>query len=113
MLKLTSQAGRVAFILAVIDTMRSTAASPVTVSDLELVAEAEVQKRPRFKPCMAENIPFVSTIEAARYLAHHRRDLWEDSAAAYRQDAHAVMENLRNRVKNWCNADNRVGYYWI
>lgn len=115
MLKLTSQAARVAFILAVIDTVKHDIpqGQRLSIQDLEDIAEAEVQKRPRFKPCMAENIPFASTIEAVRYLAHHRRDLWENSKAAQRYDAHAVMENLRNTVKRWCNADNRFGYYWI
>jgi hypothetical protein len=111
---LTSQAARVAFILSVIDAMKTPNAPGVpTVSDLEQVVADEVQKKRTRAPCMAENLPFNSTIEAARYLAHHRRDLWVNSAAAMRQDAHAVTENLRNRVKNWCNADTHVGYYWI
>jgi hypothetical protein len=115
MLKLTSQAGRVAFILGVIDSMRGPVhpSAPIKVADLRDILADEVQKRPRTKPCVAENMVFPSTIEAARYLAHHRRDLWENSKAAQRQDAHAVMENLRNRVKNWCNSDDRFGYYWI
>lgn len=119
MLTLTSQAARVALILSMIDTMKTPLReqAPLQTRDLEALLENEVQKRPRTRPCVAEGRAFPSTIEAARYLAHHRRDLWENSAAAMRQDAHAVMENLRNRVKRYCNDDYRnnarVGYYWI
>ena len=114
MFKLTSQAARVAFILSVIDKMEGpSTANSITAGDLRQVLEQEVTKRPRLKPCVAEHREFPSTIAAARYLAHHRRDLWENSRAAQRQDAHAVMENLRNRVKNWCNGDATDGYYWI
>lgn len=118
MLKLTSQAGRVAFILSVIDTMKNSAdTAPMPLATVEAILEQEVRPRTRRRACVAEGRVFESTIAAAHYLAHHRRDLWENSAAAKRQDAHAVMENLRNRVKNWCNADYRdnarVGYYWI
>jgi hypothetical protein len=110
-MKLTSQSARVAFILQAIDMVRGPAAP--LANFLEQAATTEVQKRPRFKPCVAEGKTFNSTIEAARYLSWHRKDLWVGSAAELRGDAHAVMENLRNRVKNWCNADDVVGYYWI
>ena len=113
MLKLTSQSDRVTLLLHIIDTMNGADVTPVTVKDLELITEQEVTKRSRHKPCVAEGRVFKSTIDAARYLAHHRRDLWENSKAAQRMDAHAVTENLRNRVKNWCNRDNVHGYYWI
>ena len=115
MMKLTAQADRVAFILAIIDTMKCAqdTGPALKVIDVESVLAQEVQKRPRLKPCVAEHRVFPSTISAAHYLAHHRPDLWVNSAAARRQDAHAVMENLRNRVKNWCNGDTTPGYYWI
>jgi len=112
-MRLTSQAGRVALLLAVIDTMKCSNPNPITVSDLKKIVSDEVQTRRTRAPCVAEGIEFPSTIAAANYLAHHRRDLWVNSAAAQRMDAHAVMENLRNRVKNWCNADKYVGYYWV
>ena len=102
---LTSQAARVAFILNVLDSM--------TRAEIVHTLEQEVQPRRRYAPCVAENLYFPSTIAAAHYLAHHRQDLWVNSKAAQRQDAHAVMENLRNRVKNWCNRDDVFGYYWV
>ena len=111
-MKLTSQASRVSLILSMIDTMKGTCPNPITQGDLERMASDEVATRPRYKPCTVEFKSFPTTIAAAHYLAHHRRDLWEDSAAAQRQDAHAVMENLRNRVKNWCNSDEVDGYFW-
>lgn len=111
MFKLTSQADRVAKLLEIIDMIGSH--RPLQAAAFaEMLVHAEVQTRPRFKPCFAEGKWFPTTIAAAHYLAHHRHDLWVDSKAAQRMDAHAVMENLRNRVKNWCNADDRVGYYW-
>lgn len=112
-MKLTAQADRVAFILHVIDTMNCATQAPFTVSDLENIVEYEVQRKRRYAPCHAEFRDHISTIAAAHYLAHHRRDLWENSKAAMRMDAHAVMENLRNRVKNWCNRDDVPGYFWI
>jgi hypothetical protein len=108
---MSSQADRVAKLLEIIDLINKGRALAASTFATVLV-HAEVQTRARFKPCFAEGKWFPTTIAAAHYLAHHRRDLWVNSAAAARMDAHAVMENLRNRVKNWCNADNRVGYYW-
>lgn len=117
-MRLTSQAGRVALILAMIDTMKCATANPITVTDLEKIADDEVQTKPRLKPVHLFGIDHPSTIAAAHWLAHNRKDLWVNSKAALRQDAHAVMENLRNRVKNWCNlhytpAGGYADIYWI
>lgn len=109
---LSNQAGRVGFLLGVLDTMKGNN-NECDASAVEFVLEQETEKRQYRRPCVAEHKVFSSTIEAAQYLAHHRPDLWKNSKAAQRQDAHAVMENLRNRVKNWCNRDDVDGYYWI
>lgn len=115
MFKLTSQADRVAAILEIINLVESKKPASA-ISYAQGILTVEVETRPRFKPCFVEGKWFPSTIDGARYLAWVRQDLWVNSKAAARMDAHGVMENLRNRIKNWCNDDyrgnGRVGYYW-
>lgn len=112
--QLTTQAGRVAMLLAIIDTMKGVScAPPISAQDIEVAVEQDSQGRPYRKPCVVEDKVFGSIIEAAHYLAHHRRDLWIHSKAAQRMDAYAVMNNLRTRISRLCNGDETEGYYWI
>lgn len=111
---LTTQAGRAALLLAVIDTMRGVVIpTPVKSQDIEAALEQDVEGRPYRKPCVVEDKVFGSVTEAAHYLAWHRRDLWENSKAAQRMDAYGVMNNLRGHIKRRCDGDETYGYYWI
>lgn len=114
MLDISKQSDRVAVLLEVIDTMRNPdKPAAITATQLEALLADDVSRRNRYAPCMVEGKPFHTTIAAAHYVAHVRPDLWINSPAAQRMDAHAVMENIRNRIRSWCNADDVVGYYWI
>ena len=114
MIDISKQSDRVAVMLEIIDSMRNpNKPGGITAPQLEALLADDVSRRNRYAPCMAEGKPFHTTIAAAHYVATARPDLWVNSPAAQRMDAHAVMENLRNRVRNWCTADNVVGYYWI
>lgn len=111
---LNTQAGRVALLLAVVDTMRGVdGGAPVTANDIEVALEQDAEGRPYRKPCVVEDRVFDSITEAAHYLAWHRRDLWVNSKAAQRMDAYGVMNNLRGYIKRRCDGDETHGYYWI
>lgn len=114
MIDISKQADRVAVMLEIINTMRNpNKPAGITAPQLEALLADDINRRNRYAPCMAEGKPFHTTIAAAHYVAHVRPDLWINTEAAKRMDAHAVMENIRNRVRSWCNADDVVGYYWI
>lgn len=114
MIDLNKQADRVSVMLEIIDSMKNpNKPGAITAAELETFVSNDIDRRNRYAPCMAEGVPFHTTIAAAHYVAHVRPDLWVDTDAARRMDAHAVMENIRNRVRRWCMADDVVGYYWI
>jgi hypothetical protein len=86
-------------------------------SDLNAMFEyayAQSAKRTGKKvPVVVEGRLFSSITDAAYWLAHNRRDLWEGSKAAREKDAHRVMRNLIARVRNWCGTGGGMCANWF
>lgn len=61
------------------------------------------QRARRRQPVIVEGRLFSSMTDAAYWLAHYRRDLWENTPAAQEKDAYRVMCSLISRVRRWCN----------
>lgn len=92
--KLTTQAGRVGLLCGVI-------AKTVTDEELQHAIIADTEKRPYRKPVVAYGQRFNSITEAAEWALGGKQ--WSTLNELKAEQA---------RIRNMCNADNVVGFYW-
>lgn len=110
--QLNTSAARVAALLTLIDQVEA-GKSGAAVRAMKACAEAEATGRGYYRRAVvAENRRHASITEAARTVAHLRPDLWQNTPAALRMDAYAVMKGLQALIRRWCDADDVEGYYW-
>ena len=113
--RLTSPSRRMAVLLRTIDAMKDPSTpGAMTLAELEAHADAEAAHVHHYRrPCMADGIYFHSVISAAHYLSRAKPHFWNASKAARDMNAHAVIENLRARVRRMCDSGKFAGYSWV
>ncbi len=80
----------------------------VSIKEIKAVVEHDSEKRQHRKAVVVEGLRFSSITQAAVWLAQRKNGKKKVDVA----EAHKQIDRNKQNIRNWCNADDRPGYYW-